>query len=405
MIHKTLVFSLSATLFLAGCASNVSQPLTAADSSPQPSANVTIASPTADSTSTNDVEIAASTTETSAVSLQILDNGVKLGIVPQTSVRGIYVLPSGAHVLTVQAVDSTGAVVDSSDVSYTVAEDCTNGRNQQCDLDQLPINNVQNDCSPSMQVAWVANSCGVGVQGTTSTDPLSTSIEAVIDKGVLPNQGNLSLNGHSVHFSEVQGTAHPSSVLFRGQSPTQTPVGVIDSHWTLSEYIYLPNPAAHQALEIDAQYTAGGIWTKFYSECAFNKKKGTGYWAVYDSNTGGWIYLNGVEQGGQTPPLVACNKSQFAQPWAGSADPSFTGWHHIVWTYLRNVDGTVTYQTLTFDGATTQVNFTPISATGGAVKDSGYFGALNQLNGVVNTNGLYDLVDAYVSEISFTHTP
>ena len=207
-----------------------------------------------------------------------------------------------------------------------------------------------------------------------------------------------------MHFSEVQGTTHPSNVLFRGQSPTTTPLGAIDSHWTLDEYVYLPDPTAHQAFEVDAQYTAGGLWTKFYTQCAFNQKAGTGFWAVFDSETGGWIYLNGKVQNGQAPPPVPCDRSQFAQPWAGSSNPSFTGWHHIIWTFLRELDGTVTYQTLTFDGETTTVNFKPISGSGGPVKDSGYFSALIQLDGVVNTDGKHDEVDAYVSEISLTHT-
>jgi hypothetical protein len=173
----------------------------------------------------------------------------------------------------------------------------------------------------------------------------------------------------------------------------------------MDEYVYLPNPTAHQAFEVDAQYTGNGIWTKFYTECAFNLNNGTGYWAVFDSQTGGWIFLNGQEQGGQTPPVVPCSRSQFAQPWPGSSNPSFTGWHHIAWTFLRNPDGTVTYQTLTFDGTTTQVNFHPNSATGGGASDNGNFSALIQLDGMNNDNGQNSVVDVYVSEMHLTSTP
>lgn len=109
--------------------------------------------------------------------------------------------------------------------------------------------------------------------------------------------------------------------------------------------------------------------------------------------------------GGQIPPAVPCNRSQFAQPWPGSSNPSFSGWHHIAWTFLRNLDGTVTYQTLTFDGSTTQVNFHPNSASGGKVSDSGNFSALIQLDGVVNYSLQHNLVEAYVSEINLSHTP
>jgi hypothetical protein len=369
------------------------------------STGVVITKPASGSVSTNAVKIAASAKLSTAFHLEISDNGYKLGQVLAESVEAVYVLPNGGHVLTVEAVTDSGTVISRSSVTYKVAEACVNSRNVQCDLDQLPIDNAQNNCSPKIGARWVANSCGDGVQGVNPTNPISTSIEAITEGGSLPDQGNLTLNGHAVHFSETQGTSHPSNVLFRGQSPTTTPAGAIDSHWVLDEYVHLPDPTAHQAYEMDAQYTAGGIWTKFYTECAFNHSKGTGFWAVFDSNTGGWIYLNGLPQGGQTPPLVPCNRSQFMQPWAGSSNPSFSGWHHVSWSFLRNSDGTVTFQSVTVDGATTMVNFKPHSATGGKVSDSGYFSALVQLDGVVNSDGKHDTVDAYVSEISLTHTP
>jgi hypothetical protein len=271
-------------------------------------------------------------------------------------------------------------------------------------LDQLPVNNVQNDCNPQQQLLWVANGCGDGVQGVNPTNPTSTLVASINEGGPLLNQGNLTLNGHSLHVGETQ-VAAPSNVLFRGQSPSTTPPGAIDSHWMLDEYVYLPDPSAHQAFEMDAQYTAGGLWTKFYTECAFNMNNGTGYWAVFNSSTGGWIFLNGQAQGGQVPPVVPCNRNQFSQPWAGSSNPSFSGWHHIVWSFSRNPDGTVTFETLTFDANTTVVNFHPNSASGGQVSDSGNFSALIQLDGVTNSARTKDFVDAYVSEISLTHMP
>jgi hypothetical protein len=370
---------------------------------PPASGTVSIASPGPGSTSISAVTIAASVQTTAPFYLEIWDNGYKLGSVAG-NVRGVYVLPNGSHALTVQALDAKGTVFSSASVHYTVAEDCSNSRYAQCDLDQLPVNDVQNDCNPKQELMWVANGCGPGVQGVNPTFPTSTLLVPIVEGGAVRDQGNLTLNGHSTHFGETQ-VGNPSNVLFRGQSPSVTPAGTIDSHWTMDGYVYLPDPTAHQAFEMDAQYTAGGIWTKFYTECAFNMSNGTGYWGVFDSETGGWIFLNGKTQNGQTPPVVACNRNQFSQPWPGSSDPSFTGWHHIAWTFLRNTDGTVTYQSLTFDGTTTAINFRPNSASGGKVSDSGNFSALIQLDGVVNYNRAHDLVDAYVSELNLTHTP
>lgn len=372
-------------------------------SNSSPSGVVKITSPSPGQTTISEVSIAASAGGTTN-SLEIWDNGFKLGSVNGSSVGGVYVLPNGSHVLTVKALSNTGAVINSSSVDYNVAENCSNSRWAQCNLDQLPVDNAQNNCDPGLGVRWIANPCGGGVQGTNPTNPLGTQIQPIYEGGGLPAQGNLTLNGRSVHLTEIQG-ADPSNVLFSGQSPSPTPTGAIDSHWTLDEYIHLPDPTAHQAFEVDAQYTAGGLWTKFYTECAFNMSNGTGFWAVFDSYTGGWIFLNGTTQNGQGTPYLPCDRNQFSQPWAGSGDPSFSGWHHIVWHFLRNADGTVTYQSLTFDGRTTTINFHPNSGIGGQTSDNGNYHALLQLDGVTNASRQHNVVDAYVSEINLLHTP
>ncbi len=370
----------------------------------QSSGGVNITSPASGATSISAVRISASANESTSSHLEIWDNGYKLGEVYAGNVNDVYVLPNGSHVLTVQAIaNNNGSVLSHSTVNFNVAENCSNSRYAQCNLDQIGTDNTQNNCNPPLESMWVANPCGPGVQGIHPTNPHSTLLRPTGEGNALPDQGNLTLNGRSLYLSETQG-GNPSNVLFRGQSPSDTG-GAIDSHWTMDEYIYLPDPTDHQALEVDAQYTAGGIWTKFYTECAFNMNNGTGYWAVFDSATGGWIFLNGKNQGGQTPPVVPCNRSQFYPRWSGSSNPSFNGWHHIAWSFLRNSDGTVTFLSLTFDGTTTQVNFRPNSQSGGHVNDIGHFDSLIQLDGVTNGNGQHDVVDAFVSEVNLIHTP
>jgi len=364
---------------------------------------VNISSPSANGSSISAVTISASVSG-SVDHLSIWDNGYKLGEVPGSSVNGVYVLPVGNHVMTVQAISASGSVTSSSNVNYFVVESCSNSRFAQCDLDQQPADNRQNDCNPAIEQKWVANPCGQGVQGINPISPLNTTVEQIYEGGTLQNLGNRTLTGYSMHLAETQGY-NPSNVLFRGLSPMTTPGNAADSHWNLDEYVYLPDPAAHQAFEMDAQYTTRGVWSKFYTECAFNMNNGQGYWAVFDSSTGGWIFLNGTVQGGQGTPVVPCNRSQFSQPWANSSNPSFTGWHHISWTFQRERDGTVTFQTLTFDGTTTNVNFHPNSGTGGGASDNGNFSALVQLDGVVNRDLQHSVVDAYVSQVSLSHTP
>ena len=366
--------------------------------------SVSITNPTAGSTSIHEVRITASGNQNGVTRLAVWDNGYKLGDVPANTVNGVYILPSGAHTLIVQALANDGSILGQSNTSYTVAENCSTSPTVQCNLDQEGIDNSQDNCYPPIKNAWIANPCGPGIQGNNGAVPVKTLLQAVTLGGVIPNQGNTSLNGQSLHMLEIQNSS-PANVLFKGQSPTTTSTASTDSHWTLDEYVYLPDPTAHQAFEVDAQASINGIWSKFYTECAFNMNSGMGYWAVFNTSTGGWIFLNGKSQNGQMPPVVPCNRSQFAQPWSGSSNPSFTGWHHIKWSFLRNNDGTVTFQTLTFDGNTTQVNFHPNSATGGNVNDNGMFSALVQLDGVVNSDRKHDVVDAYVNEVTLTHTP
>ncbi|MGC1872117.1 MAG: hypothetical protein WA700_14270 [Acidobacteriaceae bacterium] len=383
--------------------SRVSYTVSDASADASTSSKVSITSPTAGSTDTSAVRITASTSESGSTHLEIWDNGYKLGQVSANSVNGVYVLPSGSHTLTVQAIASSGSVLTKNSVSFTVANKCTTSSTVECNLDQEAIDDTQADCDPAPAAKWVANPCGQGVQGSDGTDPETTKIQAVGTSGTTPDQGNTSLDGHSVHLAETRGKGW-SNVLFRVQSPSSASTSSIDTNWTLDGYVYLPNPSAHQAFELDAQYTINGVWTKFYTECAFNENNGTGYWAVFDTETGGWIFLNGQKQNGQTPPKVPCDRSYFTQPWTGSSNPSFTGWHHIAWTFVRNSGGSVTFKTLTFDGTTTQVNFSPKSAPGGYESSNGNYSALIQLDGADNPDGLYNTVDVYVDELSLTHT-
>jgi len=364
---------------------------------------VNISNPVSGSTSISAVRITASAQESGAYHLEIWDNGYKLGQLSASSVNGVYVLPNGSHTLTVRAMGSGGTVLNQSSVSFKVANQCKTSSTVQCNLEQEAIDDTQADCDPPPVAKWVANPCGPGIQGSQGKDPESTRIAAATETGTIPDQGNMSLDGHSVHLSETRGSSW-SNVLFRVQAPSSASTTSIDSHWILDEYVHLPDPSAHQAFEMDAQYIIDGIWTKFYTECSFNENNGTGYWAVFDTETGGWIFLNGQKQNGQTPPKVPCDRSQFTQPWSGSSNPSFTGWHHIVWSFVRNSGGTVTFKAVTVDATTTQVNFSPKSASGGLESDNGNVSALIQLDGVNNPDGLYNTVDAYIDEMSLTHT-
>jgi hypothetical protein len=380
--------------------------------------SVTITSPTSGSTSISAVKIASSASGyTSSDHLEVWDNGTKLGNISASSENAVYVLPNGSHTTTVNlVVSSTGHVLTGSSVTYTVAESCTTSSTVYCNFDQLPVDNTQNDCNPAIEAKWVANPCGAGVQGSGGTDPSSTNIEAITESGTLPDSGNDTLNGQSIYLKETQGSGGLSNVLFKANAPTGDWTTATDTNWVMDAYVYLPNPSAHQAFEIDTQYVSpDGVWTKFYTECAFNISSGTGYWAVYGGSTAPWVFLNGQSQevNGQfiTPPTVPCNRSQFALPWSGG--PSGTGWHHIVWTFQRGTnsqaEGYPIFVSVTVDNQTWNLsNFTPAYQNAGTGEgDKGDFAALIQLDGVSNPNppNNFPTVDVYVNEFNVTHNP
>jgi hypothetical protein len=370
--------------------------------------SVTITSPTANSSNPSAVQITAyaSNEPPTFDHYEIWDTngsqaGYKLGTVPKTSTpNAVYVLPNGTHTLSVLAVDAaggSGGVLNQASVTFTVAESCTDSSTVQCNLDQLGIQNPQSNCNPPQEALWVGNPCGA--QGGGSTEPTSISISQPTET-TIPDAGNTTLNGKSLLLSETQASGGYSNVIFIAYSPTTTG-STVDSHWTLDEYVYLPDPAANQALELDAYYVIDNVWTSFTTQCAFIYNNGPGYWAVYGGG-GTWVYLDGSNGA----PTVPCTTSLFSTPWPNSGDSSFTGWHHIVWNFVRNDDshgnGYVTYTSLKFDGTTYTLNYTPTYETPGSGGNNGDFAALVQLDGTSNAS-LNPQV--YVNELNITHTP
>jgi hypothetical protein len=230
---------------------------------------------------------------------------------------------------------------------------------------------------------------------TGSSEPESYGAQVLTTTNTLADTNITSLNGHSLLLSETQASSGYSNVLFSATTPSQAKS--LDSHWTMDLYVYLPNPEAHQAFEVDLQYVWGGYWTKFYTECAFNISSGTGYWGVYGGGNG-WTFLNGKNGA----PYVPCDRSQFSTPWSGG--PTSAGWHHIVWTFLRNPGGYAQYESLTFDGTTYQLNnYTPTTETLSG-SNQGDFSILVQLDGAEDAT-TYPTVQAYVNQVNITHTP
>jgi hypothetical protein len=361
---------------------------------------VTVTSPAENSTSPNAVLLSATATNWNASDhLEVWDSNdgqsaVKLGNVFAGSTQTVYVLPNGIHTTTVIAVTSSGSVLGSSSVTYTVAENCTNSDTTYCDFDRLGAADPDTSCNNTPnQAAWIGNPCGA--KGIGSSEPRSYGAQEITDSGSLEDVNNTSLNGHALLLSETQASAGYSNVLFSASSPH--PTTTLDSHWIMDLYVYLPNPEAHQAFELDAQYVWGGYWTKFYTECAFNISDGTGYWGVYGGGNG-WTFLNGKKGA----PYVPCDRNQFSTPWPGG--PYFTGWHHIVWTFLRNAAGYAEYESLKFDGTTYQLNdYTPTTEAHSG-SSQGDFSVLVQLDGAEDAT-TYPTVPAYVNELNITHTP
>jgi hypothetical protein len=361
---------------------------------------VTVTSPAENASTPSAVLITAAATNWNASNhLEVWDSNdggsaIKLGNVFAGSTSAIYVLPNGAHTTTVNAVTSKGFLLNSSSVRYTVAESCNSSSTVYCDFDRLGAADPDTSCNnaPPNEAAWVGNPCGA--QGSGSSEPRLYSAQEITSTGTLEDANNTSLNGHSILLSETQASSGYSNVLFSASSPN--PTTTLDSHWIMDLYVFLPNPEAHQAFELDAQYVWGGYWTKFYTECAFNISAGTGYWGVYGGGNG-WTFLNGKNGA----PYVPCDRNQFSTPWSGG--PASTGWHHIVWTFLRNTAGYAEYESLTFDGTTYQLNHYTPTTEAHSGSNQGDFSVLVQLDGAEDAT-TYPTVPAYVNELNITHT-
>jgi len=395
---------------------------------PAAAQSVSITSPAGGSTSPNAVLFTASASGwNSTQHLEVWDqNGnlayMKLGNVfpsgSNLSTSAVYVLPNGSHTTQIKLVDSNGTTVVQSQVSFTVAPpSCTSGVDTgYCSFDQLPIDpkiSVPCNTQAPIEAEWIGNYCNPGIQGSGGSDPTSIEIQAPTESSPIPDAFNTTLDGKSIYLEEQQGGNGYSNTLFKTDAPSNVwdTTGVDDTNWTLDAYVYLPNPGAHQAFEIDTQYVdaSGNMWTKFYTECAFNINGGTGYWEVFDPGTGTWAVTG-----------ATCDRSQFATPWSGgptwTSGPlnglPFAGWHHIVWKFTTNNDGSITYVSVTLDGATSNLNYTPGSGGGGSYGNKGDFGALVQLDGASysdsscdhNGNNLCTTVDAYVNELNVTHS-
>jgi hypothetical protein len=104
---------------------------------------VTITNPVSGSVSAISVTIAAKTTNwNTADHLELWDTlgtqkAVKLGNVYVGNVDAVYTLALGTHITAVNAVTSSGHIVGSSEVSYSVSLGCQNSSTEQCDFDQL----------------------------------------------------------------------------------------------------------------------------------------------------------------------------------------------------------------------------------------------------------------------------
>ena len=380
-------------------------------------AQVSVTSPQNGSTTISAVRVTASENEGSTFNhFEFWDNGSKLGDSFQTSVDGTFVFPNGPHTLSVLAVTANGQVLAQQDVNFTVAENCSGS--SLCNWDQVAIESTTPQCPPSeaeKTSGWVVDDCiDDGIQGG-GQPPTSVGIDQPTSSGTISDQNELDLNGKSLHVSEQQsGTGYSNAQFLTGQinsiveanQPTQ---------WTLDTYVYLPNPLANQALELDMDLVEGGYWTKFYTNCAFNQSAagdgtGKGVWQVAG---GGASWTNLLTNPSDPNSTIPCTQDEFINPWSlasgsvqtgtGHSDaPGFTGWHHIVWQFTRGSSGAAIYKSLTVDSQTWTFNFQPTSA-GISAGNNGYVGPVIQIDGNKVTNGNYTDVEDYANEINISY--
>ncbi len=317
--------------------------------------NVTIVSPSANTVS-SPVHVVANFSATAPIdSITVLVDNVAVSQQAEAvTPLDLYVsVPSGNHLLTVNAVQSDGLQLTASrsvDVSAPVM---------------------------AMSTATTSSTSTSGPSDDTAGVPMTTSggtstVSHIEEKSgwyMYPDQGNpdCSSKPNLMSSPSLDGTSGRFSLAPNGQFnnclwPIRLGKSTTATHFTLNTYYQLSNPSASQGIEFSSNKHVDTKWYKFSVQCSYYK----GVFSVWDTANSKWSATN-----------IPCKR------------PARNTWEYLkVQTEISN--GKAVFKSLTHNGATYTINksFYPKKSS------TAYsFGVHFQMNGNRGGDSYYVWVD------------
>lgn len=220
-------------------------------------------------------------------------------------------MSAGHHLATVQAWDSTGAVM----ISYL----------------NLQVSGTPNAATPSWGSSVQANVEQMGGWQTCNNCAGAGGSGPAVPHYVAYGVNSPSIDGKSAQFTNAGYAAYSDVIWWR-----QLGANAGSTHFLYDLYFYIKDPGAAEALEFDVNQSTGGRKYVFGTQCGVNADH---QWDVWGNNH--W-----------NPTGVGCSINAYS-------------WNHLTAEFYR-VNGAVHYVAITLNGNKAYINRTYGSIGSGA---------------------------------------
>jgi len=254
---------------------------------------LSVSSPTASSTVTSPLNVAATATPKNPIFfMRVYVDNLAVYFTFDNSINTQIFLGTGAHTITVMAEDNQGYISATPvQVNVTAQAPSTKG--------QTLISGIQN--MPGWQ------SCGgLFPPGSGRAGQICAAVGGTPNSVLTQNISSPAMDGSSAQFS--MGPSSPDCPHYCNMLYFNPVAGGDNvSHFVYDLYFYIDNPDAPQALEFDLNQTFGGQRWVWGSECNL---RADGVWDIWnDAPNTGW-----------EPTTIPCKAFQA------------NTWIHLVWT-------------------------------------------------------------------------
>ena len=277
-------------------------------------ATVSISSPTNGSSVSTSVHVTSSTTSSNTITTtKIYVDNSSVYSVSSSSIDTDITVSTGAHSITVQSWDNTGATQHAT-VSVTATASSS----------AVP-SNAKKYANIEQMTGWQScDACaGAGGNGPSAYVKMTQGLTSP------------SLDGKASQFYLKGSTAYANALWWK-----QLGANSSVSNFSYDLYFYLKNPSAAQALEFDVNQSLNGKKYIFGTECDIKDKH---VWNIYDAYHHKWMATS-----------VACSA------------PKAYAWNHLVLEFQRT-NGQMKFVAITLNGKKSYFNklYAPTTSSSG----------------------------------------